>query len=289
MSNNISEVIRRALLPIDTPLRRIKVHRLVRNSNPKCSTIKIALIPMNLPIEECFTKLQKRPYTLLQMTKSYAAKVANLYRNYTRAACKLDAKVICFSEFSFPQQDLSLKQELAELSNQYKAYIIAGSYHDLNTCYNTSLLIFPHGRTYTQYKINIAEFLGENCRPGTPVINVWDTEFGLITVLICLDVYDWNNKYKFLYFKCNSYPNKANLIISPSYNPHDVERLRSECLCYQSCVVCVNDISQGDSNVFLPKCEAELVECECPGCSNPFLLCEVDLDEVRNAQIEIHS
>ncbi len=117
MSNkdNISAVIKRALNPKDTPLRKIKVHS--RKINPSGSTIKIALIPMNLPIEECFTELQKRPYTLLQMKKRNATKVANLYRNYTRAACKLDAKVICFSEFSFPQQDQSLIDELDELSN----------------------------------------------------------------------------------------------------------------------------------------------------------------------------
>jgi predicted amidohydrolase len=130
--------------------------------------------------------------------------------------------LLIFPELTIDLNHSQLHEEVLALAKSYKMYIIPGSYHDLETRRNLSLVISPDGILWEQEKHipAIIHFEGKRIAEGidattTPrEIVVGRTQFGRIAIVICRDFLDMDLRIELK----NSEP-PIDLIVNPAFTP----------------------------------------------------------------------
>ncbi len=257
--------------------------------------IKIALVSMHIP-EDCFVSKADRDDTIFVLKETKLKSFSKNFLQCAQSAARKGANLICFSELSYPYGARGLESKLANFAGRFGSHIVAGSYYDPRTFFNTSLIYTPYrNRPFQQYKYNLAQVAGEECKvpKGKPKFLLINTEFGVISVLICLDVADRNAEYKFEVLNSTSL-NKADIevILVPCYTNKFSQALGS-CLRLSSktnsLVVCVNDNSCSPQEVscgaFFPGQEIKLKKVDKIGSHEIFMM-GWRIDDVRRRRLK---
>jgi hypothetical protein len=128
---------------------------------------------------------------------------ASKWDNYTHALAealdKYRANVVCFNELGAPINpegpSIRFFNHVRKLSKQWKALVVAGSFHDFRTKYNTGYLFTPNcpEEGWSFHKQTSAVELGERVSVPPFRRSVVIPAFGVrIGVVICLDIVDYS-------------------------------------------------------------------------------------------------
>lgn len=231
--------------------------------DPTIYQYKIAMVPMNIPFGS-FEAVEKHGVKPLRIRENDSDRIANALVKNVRQACAAGARLICCSEYCYPiLRHNRIKRKLADLASKYGAYIVAGSYVDTEPekpCYNTCLVFSPHrSEPYEQYKNGLGNFKKKRESiniPSPAVEKVFQTELGVIVILVCVDVQDarMQRVLEILNNDRNAFQ-AVDLVIVPSYtsDPDDMQ-LYCEKLSESTgtSVVFVHDSSYGShSTIYL--------------------------------------
>ena len=123
-------------------------------------------------------------------------------KNYKKAlnmAADLRPHVICINELGFPSDALNPLPDAVEFTRKYvnknQTVIMAGSYHDAKTFYNTGMIFYPDRENCCSpyFKnisaIDIGEVVSVPSERKTPVIKAFGIEMNPV---ICLDFLDYS-------------------------------------------------------------------------------------------------
>jgi hypothetical protein len=228
---------------------------------PEVNKYIIALIPMKIP----FTSLKPVVFTEEIQPHSIrpnkvAAKVAKTMEDCVDIAISAGAKIICFSEYCFPESEKShLLKIFSEQSNNKKVCIIAGSYATTNkgleNAYNTSLVFVPgQNDPYIQYKYKPGKFKGEPEKikiPDKHTANIIHTKYGKFMVLVCATATDGDTQDNVAVINRND--NKfesVDLIFVPAYTSEPEKFVPWDCKTISdtsgTCVFYVSDYTFGN-------------------------------------------
>ncbi|PWI46637.1 hypothetical protein CEE45_15830 [Candidatus Heimdallarchaeota archaeon B3_Heim] len=201
-------------------------------------------------------------------------------------ANKKGAKIIIFPELAIDLNYHQLLEEIIELANNYKMYIIPGSYHDQETQRNISLVIGPSGILWQQEKHipAIIHYQGRRFKEGIDVETgqretiVGITEYGTMAIVICRDFLDMDLRVELK----NADP-PVDLVFNPAFTPvtedfkavHFDARRSIFAYCFFA-----NIAEIGNSFIFTP--EREQQERNIPPKEESIIYKDVDLFRLRS-------
>ena len=221
----------------------------------KTKKVKIALISFG--IDE-FEEIEDDEYKLYKIPQNSLSSYKKTFLEAMKIASQEGAQFICSSELSYPGWDAKINNELMRLCKRKKSYIIAGSFHDENTFYNTSLIFTPYNQVHKIHKLKSAYHAGEKIKaPPDPKLINFTTEFGNFCVVICFDSYRDDVKNTFIHYQKDFRYQPIDFIFVPSYNVKpDEGRMNCRDLGNKtkSCIIYVNDLVKGNcSSVYMKK------------------------------------
>lgn len=229
VNRQIAKALYATARPTDTDLLRyLSMFRRLVDSNDQCISvfqefrghevrpkkIKIAVLCVNLENKLAQSVGSKRgfPSSLYTIKPEVFEEYSQRFVELVERACKWGANFVCANELSFPNVDdrkLSaetkkryhqarnkLDRKLIKLANEYHAFVIAGTFHDVSEVQNTCPIyhIDPSGkrRFKTKHvKLTSAELVGEYVRiPEIRRIPCYQSKYGSFGIFICLDSYD---------------------------------------------------------------------------------------------------
>lgn len=166
------------------------------------SSFKVATISTDLEVKHLSPKEIQDYKIWIIADKDRREQLRTDFLKYLEQAAKEGANLICFNELAFPISDDSeenklFHQRIKRLVNKYSLFLIAGSYHDNDRCYNLSPIFAPKSpekpapEVAPHAKLNSAARANELIRiPSNRHTRYYVTSYGAFTVLICIDVYD---------------------------------------------------------------------------------------------------
>jgi predicted amidohydrolase len=133
-----------------------------------------------------------------------------------------EVDILLFPEMSIDLNYEQLLDEIIEKAKNYNMYIIPGSYHDLKTRKNISVVIGPNGELFQQEKHipAIIHYQGRRFKEGIETGRsqrktiLCNTEYGTFAVVICRDFLDMDLRVELK----NSEP-PVDLIFNPAFTP----------------------------------------------------------------------
>jgi predicted amidohydrolase len=223
---------------------------------------------------------------LFGLRKSKVKAMRSKIKNLVGLASSKKVDVLVFPELTIDLNYSELWEDMLALAKTYEMYFIPGSYHDLKTKRNLSVVISPDGTLWEQEKHipAIIHFKGKRISEGidtgtTPrKIVVGKTEFGRIAVVICRDFLDMDLRIELK----NSEP-PIDLIINPAFTPvtgdfkaaHFDARRSVYAYCFFA-----NVAEFGDSLIYTP--EKERDERTIPSGEESVIYKDVDLFRLRS-------
>lgn len=140
-----------------------------------------------------------------KLAKYSAQKAGELFEYYKAwllmALEEFKANIVCINELGFPSHNClplpAARKFTRELANKYHSLIIAGSYHDRRTAYNTGHIYYPgcgpYGKAFHKQvsatKLTKPEFVSV----PSERLSLSVEAFGLkICIVICLDMMDFS-------------------------------------------------------------------------------------------------
>jgi len=193
---------------------------------PKDYKYRIAMIPMGI-YPKNFDRLENGELRLVKIKDGLADDIADTILRTSRKAFESGAKIIVFSEFSYPiSQYNKLNPELKRFCDETDTFVIAGSFHEIRTCdedygFSKCPIYDVQGNITYQYKNSSGSCGGrqEVIKPPKSR-NLWviHSRYGTFSVPICIDFLDANlhknlNKLN----KKGSLYRPIDLLIIPSY------------------------------------------------------------------------
>jgi predicted amidohydrolase len=224
-----------------------------------------ALVSMNIKHPDDFLPPQKKGgHRLLELKPNVARKVKRDMINTSKVATDNGAKLVVFSEYSYPSsEDSSLGPRLYDLCKKKNVYIVAGTYHETagkERGYNKCLIFNPYTeKPFAQIKNDPGRFDGgyEDIRtPDVRSVSIFHTRIGNFVVPICIDVKSGGLENNLLVLnRSDKFFNPVDLVIVPSYTDkpmellYDCKKLSNKT---NTCVLFCNDASYTDqSSVFI--------------------------------------
>lgn len=198
----------------------------------KFPDFKIATVSTDLEIEHLSPK-KKQDYRVWMVKDVERRKrLRKEFLSHLETAGKAGAKLVCFNELAYPtpldaKGDADFQTQIKKLVRKYGLFLIAGSYHDTNRCYNLCPVIAPSGRhkhrpeVYTHAKMTSAVKSFEFIRiPPNRQLRYYETVYAAFGVLICIDVYDPSLIFR-LMMKNHPFSQEQHLdvIFVPSFAP----------------------------------------------------------------------
>ena len=191
----------------------------------------------------------------------------------------------------FPEMviDLNYGQFLEDISNltkNYDMYIIPGSFHNLETGQNISMVIGPDGIVWEQEKHipAVIHFAGKKFEEGIKV-NIFprrtiicNTEYGRIAIIICRDFLDMD-----LRVELKNFEPPIDIIINPAFAPVTADfkaaHFDARRSIYAYCFF-VNVAEYGESLIYTP--EKERIERIIPQKEERLIYKDIDLFKLRS-------
>jgi predicted amidohydrolase/signal recognition particle receptor subunit beta len=201
-------------------------------------------------------------------------------------AHKNEVNILIFPEMVI---DLNYNQFLEDISNltkSYDMYIIPGSFHNLETGQNISMVIGPDGIVWEQEKHipAVIHFAGKKFEEGIKVNTfprrtiICNTEYGRIAIIICRDFLDMD-----LRVELKNFEPPIDIIINPAFTPVTADfkaaHFDARRSIYAYCFF-VNVAEYGESLIYTP--EKERIERIIPQKEESMIYKDVDLFKLRS-------
>jgi predicted amidohydrolase len=159
---------------------------------------------------------------LLILKEEHVESVRKKMKEMIDVAHENEVDILLFPEMSIDLNYEPLFQEIVEKAKNYNMYIIPGSFHNLETRRNTSVIIGPKGECWRQEKHipAIIHYQGRRFKEGIETGRnqretvVCNTEYGTIAVVICRDFLDMDLRVELK----NTEP-PVDLIFNPAFTP----------------------------------------------------------------------
>jgi predicted amidohydrolase len=160
---------------------------------------------------------------LLKLTENKVAFIKSKVKNIVDKAQNEGVNVLLFPEMAIDLNYGELFEEIADLAKLYKMIIIPGSFHDLRTKHNISIVFGPEGILWEQEKhipAIISAGKGTRVKEGIEVSNlphktiVCNTEYGRIAIAICRDFLDMD-----LRVELKNFEPPIDIILNPAFTP----------------------------------------------------------------------
>jgi predicted amidohydrolase len=147
----------------------------------------------NIDKEACYrSQLHCNEITATRLRHQYIAALKHAINN-------LNADIVCFNELAFPAingiPDIKAIKATQDIVNEEKRLVVAGSFHDIRTLFNTGYIFYPGGDNSAVHyhkqisATSVKEFIAAPSQRFSVSINA----FGLkICVIICMDMMDYS-------------------------------------------------------------------------------------------------
>jgi len=207
-------------------------------------------------------------------------------KNMIEIAQAKGANILLFPELTIDLNYGQLLEDVAGLAKAYEMYIIPGSYHDVETKRNVSVVLGPDGILWRQEKHipAIIHHEGKRFKEGIEVGTiprktiVCNTEFGRIAVIICRDFLDMD-----LRVELKNFEPPVDLVFNPAFTPVTADfkaaHFDARRSIYAYCFF-ANVSEFGDSIICTP--EKERVERKIPPGEESLIYKDVDLFKLRS-------
>jgi hypothetical protein len=207
-------------------------------ANAEVGDIRVALVCLNtstsakefelvLPSGNISTHIEK---TSLKRNLHHHANENQHLADYKlaleKAAENLGAHIICINELGFPTENKIPSEKAIEITKEivkrYKCIVIAGSYHDSRTMYNSGHVYYPKDdpQTPVDFHFCYKQVSAKELTANPELINIPPMRTSVsiqafrlnIAVIICLDLLDYSSIAPLI-----NPSNNINLIVVPSY------------------------------------------------------------------------
>ena len=223
---------------------------------------------------------------ILGLKEDKVKHILDKVKNMIETAHASGVNILVFPEMAI---DLNYGQFLEEISNLAKSfdmYIIPGSFHNLETKQNISMVIAPEGIAWEQEKHipalihlkdkKFQEGIDVNVLPRQTI--VCNTEFGRIAIIICRDFLDMD-----LRVELKNFEPPIDLIFNPAFTPVTADfkaaHFDARRSIYAYCFF-VNIAEFGESLIYTP--EKERIERIIPPKEENLIYKDVDLFKLRS-------
>ncbi len=165
---------------------------------------------------------EEKPKGLLTLKEEKVSNIELKVKEMIEKAHEEGINILLFPEMAV---DLKYKQFLEDISNlakTYEMYLIPGSYHDIETKSNVSLVIGPEGILWQQEKHipaiislergKFKEGIDTSTLPHKTI--VCNTEYGRIAIAICRDFLDMD-----LRVELKNFDPPVDIILNPAFTP----------------------------------------------------------------------
>lgn len=279
-----------------------------QRDHSKFSDFKIAAISTNLKVKDLVEK-QKDGYSVW-MVKDLKRRrsLRDEFIQHLEMAGKAGAKLVCFNELAYPtpvdKGDSHFQTQIKKIVKNYELFLIAGSYHDMDKCYNLCPVVVPHSHhqhepeIHTHAKMNSAVRIFENIRiPPNRQLRYYETLYGAFTIFVCIDVYDPSLAFRLMMQNhAISREETLDIVFVPSFSPEKGPSTARACrdLSYATAalVVYMNcDANEPRHAVYLAgeelSAENDAVTCQIRELSKNLLMYEVSYDEYHRIRTKV--
>ncbi|MFX1447183.1 MAG: carbon-nitrogen hydrolase family protein, partial [Promethearchaeota archaeon] len=234
-------------------------------------------------IEEFYEEKTSR---LLGLKEEKITPVLNTVKKMINKAHENEVNILLFPEMTI---DLNYGQFLEEISNfakLYNMYIVPGSFHNLETNQNISMVIGPEGIVWEQEKHIPARmhFEGKKFEEAIKIdkfprqTTICNTEFGRIAIIICRDFLDMD-----LRVELKNFEPPVDIILNPAFTPvtADFKAIHFDARrsLYAYCFF-ANVAEFGDSLIYTP--EKDRTERIIPAKREDLIFKDVDIFKLRS-------
>jgi predicted amidohydrolase len=229
---------------------------------------------------------EEKPKGLLTLKKEKVSEIESKVKEMVEKAHEESINILLFPEMTV---DLKYKQFLEDISNlakTYGMYIIPGSYHEIETKSNISLVIGPEGILWQQEKHipaiislkrgRFKEGIETATRPYKTI--VCNTEYGRITIATCRDFLDMD-----LRVELKNFEPPVDIILNPALTPvtEDFKAVHFDARrSIYAYTFFANVADYGNSLIYTP--EKERVERKIPPRQEGLIYKDVDLFRLRS-------
>ncbi|MFX1595902.1 MAG: nitrilase-related carbon-nitrogen hydrolase, partial [Promethearchaeota archaeon] len=229
---------------------------------------------------------EENPKGLLTLKEEKVSDIESRVKQMIDKANEESVNILLFPEMAV---DLKYKQFLEDISNlakKYRMYIIPGSYHNIETKSNVSLVFGPEGILWQQEKYipaiislgsgRFKEGIETSILPHKTV--VCNTEYGRIAIAICRDFLDMD-----LRVELKNFEPPIDIILNPAFTPVTADfkavhfDARRSIYAY---TFFANIADYGNSLIYTP--EKERVERNVPSKQESLIYKDVDLFRLRS-------
>ena len=202
------------------------------------------------------------------------------------AAAAKEIELLIFPELTVDLSCPQIFEDIISLAKTYKMFLIPGSYHDIKTKQNLSIVVSPRGILWEQIKHIPAVIHFKGTRHTEGIVGhaaphktiICRTEFGRIAIVICRDFLDMDLRVTLK----NAEP-PVDLIINPAFTPVTADfksaHFDARRSIYAYCFF-ANVAEFGDSFIYTP--EKESVERNLFAGEEGLIFKEVDLFRLRS-------
>ncbi|MFX1328861.1 MAG: carbon-nitrogen hydrolase family protein, partial [Promethearchaeota archaeon] len=223
---------------------------------------------------------------LLGLREEKVELVLEKVRNMIENAYNNNVNVLIFPEMAIDLNYGKFLEIISDLAKSFDMYIIPGSFHNLETKQNISIVIGPDGIVWEQEKHTpaIIHFEDKKFEEGIKVdiyprqTVVCNTEFGRIAIIICRDFLDMD-----LRVELKNFEPPVDLIFNPAYTPVTADfkaaHFDARRSIYAYCFF-VNIGEYGESLIYTP--EKERIERIIPPKEENLIYKDIDLFKLRS-------
>jgi len=264
-------------------LDRLKDTASVEKSSFRVGIAQIGLSKAGDIIHEFY---EEQTHGLFRFREEFVDTAQAMIRNMVEAASEKGIELLIFPELTIDLNYPRIFEDVISLARTYNMFLVPGSYHDVNTKQNTSVVVSPNGILWQQVKhipavihfkgTRHTEGIAGHAAPHKTII--CSTEFGRIAIVICRDFLDMDLRVELK----NAEP-AVDLIINPAFTPVTADfksaHFDARRSIYAYCFF-ANIAEFGDSFIYTP--ERERVERNLLAGEEGLIYKEVDLFRLRS-------
>jgi len=229
---------------------------------------------------------QEQAPGLFSLRKDTIKAVRNTLKNMVELANSKEINILILPELTIDLNYPELLDDVQNLSKTYNMYIIPGSYHDPETKHNLSIVVSPEGILWQQEKHipAIIHFEGKRITEGIDTgsaprtINITNTEYGRIVIVLCRDFLDMD-----LRVELKNFEPPIDLLINPAFTPVTADfkaaHFDARRSIYAYCFF-ANVAEFGDSLIYTP--EKDRTERTIPAKEEGLIFKDIDLFKLRS-------
>jgi predicted amidohydrolase len=229
---------------------------------------------------------EEKPKGLLTLKEEKVREVESKVKEIIDKAYEESINILLFPEMTVDLKYKQFQEDISDLAKKYGMYIIPGSYHNIETKSNVSLVFGPEGILWQQEKHipaiislergRFKEGIDTSTLPHKTI--VCNTEFGRIVIVICRDFLDMD-----LRVELKNFEPPIDIILNPAFTPVTADfkavhfDARRSIYAY---TFFANIADYGNSLIYTP--EKERVERIIPSKQEDLIYKDVDLFRLRS-------